>query len=62
VKRNLSKKNHLLFFLKIARILYGSWGKFYELYENDAEIANKLLYLNYTYGWRDPNSKKMLCV
>jgi DNA mismatch repair protein MSH6 len=43
-------------------LIMAKLGKFYELYENDAEIAHKLLYLNYTYGGRDPNSKKMLCV
>ena len=42
-------------------LILAKLGKFYELYENDAEIAHKRLGLNYTHGGRDPTSKKMLC-
>ena len=42
-------------------LILAKLGKFYELYENDAEVAHRLLGLNYTHGGRDPNSKKMLC-
>jgi hypothetical protein len=38
-------------------------GKFYELYEADADIGHKHLGLNFTHGGeRDPNSKRMRCV
>ncbi len=38
-------------------------GKFYELYEDDADIGHKHLGLNFTHGGeRDPNSKRMRCV
>jgi DNA mismatch repair protein MSH6 len=44
-------------------LILAKLGKFYELYENDAEIAHRLLGLNYTHGGRtaDLTSKKMLC-
>ena len=31
-------------------LILAKLGKFYELYENDAEIAHRLLGLNYTHG------------
>jgi DNA mismatch repair ATPase MutS len=38
-------------------------GKFYELYEADADIGHRHLGLNFTHGGeRDPNSKRMRCV
>ena len=42
-------------------LIFAKLGKFYEAYENDAEIAHRRLGLNYTHGGRDPKSKKMLC-
>jgi len=42
-------------------LIFAKLGKFYEAYENDAEVAHRRLGLNYTHGGRDPHSKKMLC-
>jgi len=42
-------------------LILAKLGKFYEMYENDAEVGHKCLGLNYTHGGREPNSKKMLC-
>ena len=54
--------------LSHARFLYeirpsSQVGKFYELYEGDADVGHRHLGLNFTHGGeRDLNSKRMRCV